>query len=88
MMRKCWRDKPLDRPSFSELRDTLEQMMLQENPYLELWDELEAQDSYHFPSLSDSESDDDIDMGDIEITERRGQTVVGNKHSSKFTTYF
>ena len=35
-MQKCWLEIPNDRPSFGELRQTFEDMLQQDNLYLEL----------------------------------------------------
>ncbi|XP_028515520.1 receptor-type tyrosine-protein kinase FLT3-like [Exaiptasia diaphana] len=67
MMNSCWQDKPEMRPSFYKIRSSLEQIMLEESPYLELCDEMQAQ-SYQFPSVDMDESDEEFDIGDIHVT--------------------
>lgn len=82
-MRKCWKDQPDERPSFSEIRYTLEQLMLEENPYLELYDEIGAA-SYQFPRVDADGSDDEFDLGDIHLTVDRQKTVASQ---NGLTTY-
>ncbi|PVD26252.1 hypothetical protein C0Q70_13922 [Pomacea canaliculata] len=38
MMRSCWMEEPLDRPSFTELREQLEELMSEDRDYLVLED--------------------------------------------------
>ena len=54
-MQKCWREKPVERPSFTSIREQLEQMMLRHSSYLDLSD---ANQYCHAPCC-DSESDDE-----------------------------
>jgi len=35
-MRACWNEKALERPTFRQLRESLEQMLQKDVPYLEL----------------------------------------------------
>lgn len=83
-MKNCWQDQPEQRPSFSEIRYALEQIMLEDNPYLELYDEI-ATDSYQFPSADAEESDDEFDLGDIRLTVTDRQTTSSSQNG--LTTY-
>ena len=35
-MNQCWRENPADRPTFTQIRERLETMMTQDNPYEDL----------------------------------------------------
>lgn len=82
-MNNCWQDKPEKRPSFYTLRSSLEQLMLDKSPYLELCDEMQTE-SYQFPCVDMDESDEEFDLGDIHVTVGQGTTAAS---SDCLTTY-
>lgn len=52
LMQLCWQESPDDRPSFSQLRDKLEEMMQVDNPYLDLSNVDESRAYYNVPSFN------------------------------------
>lgn len=61
-MMKCWEGNPEDRPTFSEIREMVETMMISNNPYLDLSSLDESQDCYNTPSFNSVDNnDDDVD---------------------------
>ena len=52
LMQLCWQESPDDRPSFSQLRDKLEEMMQVDNPYLDLSNLDESRAYYNVPSFN------------------------------------
>ena len=56
LMRTCWAESPLDRPSFTELREQLEDLMAEDRDYLVLEDidvPLSASESSSNPTAPD-----------------------------------
>ncbi|RMX40808.1 hypothetical protein pdam_00006541 [Pocillopora damicornis] len=62
MMRECWLENPFDRPTFTLIRERLEEMMQKDNPYLDLSVLDESQDCYNVPSFNSlvDESEDEV----------------------------
>ncbi|CAH3043290.1 unnamed protein product [Pocillopora meandrina] len=62
MMRECWLENPFDRPTFTLIRERLEEMMQKNNPYLDLSVLDESQDCYNVPSFNSlvDESEDEV----------------------------
>ncbi|KAK3744361.1 hypothetical protein QZH41_016492 [Actinostola sp. cb2023] len=63
IMEKCWQQKPSDRPSFTELCQTFEQMLQEENPYMEFGNLDNNKDYYLVPSF-DSVPDENSESSD------------------------
>ncbi|KAJ7383417.1 hypothetical protein OS493_028093 [Desmophyllum pertusum] len=61
MMLDCWRQDQDERPSFQELVERLEQLMLQEVEYFDFDKVDESKDYYHVPETE--ENDDDENEG-------------------------
>ena len=61
MMLDCWRHDRDERPSFQELVERLEQLMLQEVEYFDFDKVDESKDYYHVPETE--ENDDDENEG-------------------------
>ena len=55
-MLDCWRDDPNERPSFSEMITTLEQMMTADTPYYDFTLLDESQECYNDQCPSTSET--------------------------------
>ncbi|XP_067031687.1 uncharacterized protein [Acropora muricata] len=51
MMIECWKESPESRPSFTQLRDSLEAIMQKDNPYLDLRAVDESRAYYNVPSF-------------------------------------
>ena len=45
-MSQCWSENPADRPTFTQIRERLETMMTQDNPYEDLNDLEESGDEF------------------------------------------
>jgi hypothetical protein len=64
MMMNCWKEKPEDRPTFVNIRDKFEEMMMRENPYFDPSSVDESCDYYNVPSFNSiqgsDEGDDDV----------------------------
>ena len=52
LMRQCWKQTPIERPSFTVIREQVERMMLQNYPYLDM-----ADAKYSFAPCYDVDSD-------------------------------
>ena len=61
-MMDCWKQDPDARPSFQELVEYLEQLMLHEVDYFEFHNFNECKDYYQVPESSESEEDDESEM--------------------------
>mgnify|MGYP001792583507 CR=1 FL=1 len=57
-MLRCWGANPEDRPTFSEIREMIESMMISDNPYLDLSSLDESKDCYNAPSFNSIDDDD------------------------------
>ena len=68
-MRNCWHEVPTKRPTFTELKSTLEHLLSQETPYIELTID-QSQEYYLLPTvksttdLDEKDNDDDDDDDD------------------------
>ena len=60
-MQDCWQDSPENRPTFTQILESLETIMQKENPYLYLTAVDESQAEYNVRSFDNmaKESDDD-----------------------------
>lgn len=64
MMQDCWQEDPENRPNFTQLRESLETMMQQDNPYLDLTAVDESRTYYNVPSfnsITEGSADDECD---------------------------
>ena len=61
-MKDCWKQNPDERPSFPELVERLEQLMLQEVEYLDFNLLDETKDYYQVPAESNTGEIDDEEM--------------------------
>ena len=58
-MMDCWKQNPDERPSFQELFENLEQLMLQEVEYFEFYNLDESKDYYQVQESGETEEDGD-----------------------------
>ena len=58
-MMDCWKQNPDERPSFQELFENLEQLMLQEVEYFEFYNLDESKDYYQVQESAETEEDED-----------------------------
>ena len=64
MMQDCWQDNPENRPTFTQIRESLETIMQKNNPYLDLTAVDESQAEYNvqsFDCMEEESSDDETD---------------------------
>jgi len=69
MMTDCWKKCPEARPTFTQMRQRLEEMMQKDNPYLDLSALDETKEYYNVPSfnsLTEESTDDLFDKDDQE----------------------
>ena len=73
MMQDCWQDNPENRPTFTQIRESLETIMQKNNPYLDLTAVDESQAEYNVQS-SDSmeESGDDENDDNVAVVLHEG----------------
>ncbi|XP_073250033.1 uncharacterized protein [Porites lutea] len=82
MMHDCWQDNPENRPTFTQIRETLETIMQKDNPYVDLTAVKESHVEYNvqcFDSMAE-ESDDDQRDDNVEVVchEEAGGNVKVN----------
>ena len=67
-MQDCWQDSPENRPTFTQILESLETIMQKENPYLYLTAVDESQAEYNVRSFDNmaKESDDDQREDNVE----------------------
>ena len=73
-MHDCWQDNPENRPTFMQIRETLETIMQKHNPYLDLTAVEESHVEYNvrcFDSMVE-ESDDDQRDDNVEVVCHEG----------------
>ena len=58
MILDCWRQDQDERPSFQELVERLEQLMLQEVEYFDFDKVDESKDYYHVPETEENDDDE------------------------------
>ncbi|XP_070576925.1 vascular endothelial growth factor receptor 3-like isoform X2 [Ptychodera flava] len=80
IMLQCWREKPRERPSFTELRQFLESLLEQNTPYLD-FNLDENKDYYKFSSDTSWETSQEIS----ETDSRKGDSVTLNPNAWRFT---
>ena len=66
-MTECWKENPDERPSFQELVERMEQLMLQEVKYLDFNMVDETKDYYHVEESTESEEDCDDKILDTSL---------------------
>ena len=59
IMAKCWKENPDERPSFTQLREDLENMMIVDKPYLDFDGFDESREYYNVPSFHSIQDDDE-----------------------------
>ena len=65
-MTDCWKQDPDERPSFQQLVENLEQLMLQEVEYFEFYSLDESKEYYHVQESAESE--EDVEDGMLETS--------------------
>ena len=83
-MQDCWQDNPENRPTFSQILESLETIMQKENPYLDLTAVDESHAEYNVGSFDNmaEESDDDQRDDNVEVVYHEGmQRDCKNFHS-------
>ena len=73
-MQDCWQDSPENRPTFTQILESLETIMQKENPYLYLTAVDESQAEYNVRSFDNmaKESHDDQREGNVEVVCHEG----------------
>ena len=68
-MQDCWQDSPENRPTFTQILESLETIMQKENPYLYLTAVDESHAEYNVRSFDNmaKESDDDQREDNVEV---------------------
>jgi len=56
-MRQCWKENPAQRPSFTDIREQLERIMLHHCPYLDM-----ADAKYSYAPCYDVDSDEETEL--------------------------
>lgn len=56
-MRKCWEEAPTNRPTFSEIVKDFEELLLEDNPYLDFSNINHDKDYYLVPSFDSAQSE-------------------------------
>lgn len=79
LMRECWLENPFDRPTFTLIRERLEEMMQKDNPYLDFSVLDESRDYYNVPSFNSliDESEDDV------FEKEEGYELLEEDHKEK-----
>ncbi|XP_031560961.1 fibroblast growth factor receptor 2-like [Actinia tenebrosa] len=64
IMTDCWQENPEDRPSFTKIKQDIEELMTRDNPYLEVQGIDQSNCCYLVPSFNSdiSETEDSIEM--------------------------
>ena len=73
-MQDCWQDSPENRPTFTQILESLETIMQKENPYLYLTAVDESHTEYNVRSFDNiaKESDDDQREDNVEVVCHEG----------------
>ena len=73
-MQDCWQDSPENRPTFTQILESLETIMQKENPYLYLTAVDESHAEYNVRSFDNmaKESDDDQTEDNVEVVCHEG----------------
>lgn len=74
MMLDCWQDNPENRPTFTQIRDSMEAIMQKDNPYLDLTAVDESHAQYNVQSFNSipEQSDDKESDNNVEIVVHEG----------------
>lgn len=88
MMTDCWMEKSEERPSFTQIRERLEQMLQKDNPYLDFSVLDESSDYYRVPSFDSLNGESvDHDLFDKEsaelLTNENGGNSLGEGKTSE-----
>ncbi|XP_022799052.1 platelet-derived growth factor receptor alpha-like [Stylophora pistillata] len=88
MMRECWLENPFDRPTFTLIRERLEEMMQKDNPYLDFNVLDESRDYYNAPSFNSliEESEDEVfekEEGDESLKEDNDEIIIDKDQPMK-----
>ena len=67
MMQDCWQNNPENRPTFTQIRESLETIMQKENPYLDLTAVDESHAEYNVQSCDSTAEESDDDQGDDNV---------------------
>ena len=67
MMQECWQDNPENRPTFTQIRESLETIMQKNNPYLDLTAVDESQAEYNVQSSDSMEEESGDDENDDNV---------------------
>ena len=78
-MQNCWHEVPTKRPTFTELKSTLEQLMSQDTPYIEMAVD-KNQEYYLMPSFKSAAESDENDAGDNDTDNGVGGGGGGGVH--------
>ncbi|XP_032232629.2 uncharacterized protein LOC5507990 [Nematostella vectensis] len=83
IMLSCWKDKPEDRPTFENLRSTLEDLMMRDNPYFDPSAVDESRDYYNVPSFNSAPEPDESDdvMGDLVVADSNEYKIQPPEYS-------
>ena len=83
MMQDCWQNNPENRPTFTQIRESLETIMQKENPYLDLTavDESHAEYNVQFSDSTAEESEDDQGDDNVKAVCHEGMQHRLNFHS-------
>ena len=86
-MHDCWQDNPENRPTFTQIRETLENIMQRDNPYLDLTAVEESHVEYNVPCFDSmaEESDDDQRDDNAEVVCHEGMQDRLYFHSLELT---
>ena len=87
-MQTCWQESPDERPNFVQLREKLEEMLMVDNPYLDLAAVDESQAYYNVPSFGSVEDDSPEDDATLafdaeDSTGTATSQIPGNQHITK-----
>ena len=82
LMRRCWQEDPLQRPTFTKLRDELEEIMSQEETYISF--DFDEDSNYFlapsFNSVPSEHEDDDGNASKIGIKSNIVRTPTHSEH--------
>ena len=83
MMQDCWQNNPENRPTFTQIRESLETIMQKENPCLDLTAVDESHAEYNVQSCDSmaEESDDDQRDDNVKAVCHEGMQHRLNFHS-------
>ena len=88
-MHDCWQDNPENRPTFTQIRETMETIMQKDNPYLDLTVVEESHIEYNVQCFDSTagESNDDHRDDNVEVLCHEGMQDRLYFHSLEPTYY-